>query len=131
MALAQAHTAIGKTRWVIAEGFIPPAGPYEEDRALRSHETACLLNTNSEAAQVNITIYFSDRNPIGPFKIVVDPQRTYHLRFDELEDPEAIPRETDYASVIEANVPIVVQHTRLDARLGTLSLMSSLAYAAE
>ncbi len=122
---------LGKTRWVIAEGFIPPPGPYEEDRALRSHETACLLNTTSQPAQVDITIYFSDREPIGPYRVAVEPRRTKHLRFDELEDPEPIPRETDYSSVIESDVPIVVQHTRLDARLGTLSLMSSTAYGAE
>lgn len=122
---------LGKTHWVIPEGYIPAAGPYPENRTLRSHETACLLNTNYQTAHVQIRIYFGDREPLGPYHITVEPQRTLHLRFDELDDPEPLPRETDYASVIESDVPIVVQHTRLDARLGSLSLMSSVAYGSD
>ena len=51
------------------------------------------------------------------------------LRFDDLDDPEPIPRGTDYASVIEADVPIVVQHTRLDARHAG-ALLSTVAFPA-
>jgi hypothetical protein len=122
---------LGKTHWVIPEGFIPAAGPFADDPALRSHETACILNANYQTAHIQLTIYFSDRDPIGPFQVAVEPQRTLHLRFDELEDPESIPRETDYASVFESDVPIVVQHTRLDARLGSLSLLSSIAFGSD
>jgi len=35
---------------------------------------------------------------------------------NELTDPEPIPLGVDYASLIESDVPIVVQHTRLDSR---------------
>ena len=34
---------IGARTWSIAEGYIPPSGR-AGDRALESHETACLLN---------------------------------------------------------------------------------------
>ncbi len=34
-------SAIGKTRWAIPEGYIP-SGSVSQDRALLSHETACL-----------------------------------------------------------------------------------------
>lgn len=117
----------GKTYWVIPEGFIPAAGPHADDPALRSHEAACVLNPNDEAAQLRLTIYFTDREPAGPFQIVVPPRRTLHFRFDELKDPEAIPRETNYSSVIESSTPVFVQHTRLDARLGSLALLSTIA----
>lgn len=119
---------LGKTRWVIAEGYIPEAGPHADNPALRSHETACILNPGLEAAELHIIIYFADREPLGPFRTSVPPQRTLHLRFDELKDPQPIPRATDYASVIESTQPVVVQHTRLDARLGSLALMSTVAY---
>lgn len=33
--------------------------------------------------------------------------------------------------IFESDVPVVVQHTRLDMRLGKLSLLSTLAYGAE
>jgi hypothetical protein len=39
-----------------------------------------------------------------------------------------VPRDTDFSSVIEANVPIVVQHTRLDSRHPNISLMSTVGY---
>ncbi|MCW8193857.1 sensory rhodopsin transducer [Proteobacteria bacterium 005FR1] len=119
---------LGKTQWVIPEGFIPAAGPFADDRALRSHEAACILNPNRETAHIQLRIFFSDRDPAGPFQISIEPERTMHLRFDELDDPESIPRETDYASVFESDVPVIVQHTRLDARLGSLSLLSTMAY---
>jgi hypothetical protein len=61
----------------------------------------------------------------------VPPKRTWHLRFNELNDPEAVPRDTDYASVIESDVPIVVQHTRLDSRQAKLVLLFTVAYAGD
>jgi hypothetical protein len=42
-----------------------------------------------------------------------------------------IPRDTDYASVIHSDVPIVVQHTRLDSRQPANALLSTMAYAAQ
>ena len=58
-------------------------------------------------------------------------RRTLHLRFNQLEDPEPVPRDTDYASVIESDVPIVVQHTRLDSRQAENALMTTMAFAAD
>jgi hypothetical protein len=52
-----------------------------------------------------------------------------HLRFNDLDDPQPIPRDTDYASVFESDVAIIVQHTRLDSRRAEVSLMSTIAYA--
>jgi hypothetical protein len=97
---------------------------------MTSHETACLLNASKEEAHVNITIYFTDREPIGPYHVKVPPQRTKHVRFNDLTDPAPIPRATDYATVIESDVPIVVQHTRLDSRQETNALLSTIAFAA-
>ena len=44
-------------------------------------------------------------------------------------NPEPVPRATDYACVIESDVPIVVQHTRLDSRQEANALMTTVAYA--
>ncbi len=96
---------------------------------MTSHETACILNAGDDPANVEITLFFADRGPVGPYRVTVDPQRTLHLRFNELEDPEPVPRDTDYASVIESDVPIVVQHTRLDSRQAENALLSTIAYA--
>ena len=88
-----------------------------------------MLHTGDEDTHVEITAYFSDREPVGPYKVTVPTRRTLHLRFNELEDPEPIPLDTDYASVIESDVPIVVQHTRLDSRQAENALLSTVAYA--
>ena len=61
--------------------------------------------------------------------MVVPAQRTLHLRFNELDDPEPVPRDTDYASLIVSEVPIVVQHTRLDSRQAQFALLSTIAFA--
>ncbi len=119
---------IGRKRWAIAEGYIPgwSNGPEPE---FTSHETACILNASDEEAHVTITAYFADREPVGPYRLTVPARRTIHQRFNELEDPEPIPRGLTYASVIESDVPIVVQHTRLDSRQAENALLSTIAYA--
>jgi hypothetical protein len=119
---------VGRHRWAIAEGYIPGWSNGPEPQ-FTSHETACLLNASDEEAHVKITVFFSDREPVGPYRLVVPAQRTQHVRFNELKDPEPIPVDTDYASVIESDVPIVVQHTRLDSRQAENALLSTIAYA--
>src|SRR5690242_12224271 len=106
---------IGKCRWAIAEGYIPTWSNGPEPQ-MKSHETACILNAGDKDAHVQITIFFSDKDAIGPYEITVPRRRTKHLRFNDLRTPQPIPEGTEYASVIESDVPIVVQHTRLDSR---------------
>lgn len=120
--------SIGRKRWVIAEGYIPSQSSFY-DRTLISHETACILNAGDAAAHVAITIFFADREPVGPYRVKVEPRRTLHLRFNDLTDPQEIPRDTDYASVIESDVPIIVQHTRMDTRHAEIALLSTMAYS--
>jgi len=120
---------MGRMRWAIAEGYIPPYSHGPEPQ-FTSHETACLLNSSDQDAHVAITIFYSDREPVGPYRVTVRARRTHHLRFNNLTDPEPIPRDTDYASVIESDVPIVVQHTRLDSRQAENALVSTIAFAA-
>lgn len=121
---------IGRTLWVIPEGYIPPGSMPGADRALVSHEAACILNTGEEPAKIEITLFFSDRDPVGPYELTVEPRRTRHVRFNDLKDPAPVPFGTDYASVIRSNVPVVVQHTRLDSRASEIALMTSVAYPA-
>ncbi|HJQ29297.1 MAG TPA: sensory rhodopsin transducer [Rubrobacter sp.] len=121
---------IGRRRWAIAEGYIPGWSNGPEPQ-FTSHESVCLLNTAEEDAHVEITAFFEDREPVGPYRMKVPARRTLHVRFNELSDPEEIPKDTDYASVIESNVPIVVQHTRLDSRQAENAVLSTIAYASD
>jgi len=118
---------IGRKRWSIAEGYIPSQSSFS-DRALVSHETACILNAGDQDAHVCITVFFADREPVV-YGVTVSARRTLHLRFNDLKDPETVPRDTDFSSVFESDVPIIVQHTRLDSRHAEISVMSTTAYA--
>jgi hypothetical protein len=118
---------IGRTTWAIPEGYIPgeSTGPRP---AMTSHEACCILNASDRKAKIDITIFFEDRDPAGPFRFQVSAQRTRHLRFNNFDDPEQIPRDTPYSSLIQSNVPIVVQHTRLDSRQADNALLSTIAF---
>ena len=124
------NEAIGRTRWVIAEGYLP-AWSHGPEPQLQSHETCCLLNTGDAPVNVEIMLYFEDRDPVGPYALVLDARRTKHLRFNDLNDPAPVPVDTPYASVITADAPIVVQHSRLDSRQAENALMTTIAFPAD
>jgi hypothetical protein len=119
--------ALGQRTWVIAEGYIP-SGSTGSGPAFESHETACMLNSSDRDAHVEITLFFTDREPAGPYLVTVPARRTVHQRFNDLTDPEEVPRDTPYASVLVSDVPVVVQHTRLDSRQAELALLSTVAW---
>lgn len=119
---------IGRRFWAIAEGYIPVSSTGPEPQ-MTSHETACILNISDLDANIQLTIYFSDREPVGPYTITVPARRTLHLRFNDLKDPQPIPRDTDYSSVFESDIPIVIQHSRLDSRQAENALLSTIAFS--
>lgn len=120
-------TDIGHKIWAIPEGYIPSQS-VSDDRALVSHETACILNAGNDPADIAITLFFTGRDPVGPYRLRVPGRRTLHVRFNDLEDPQRVPRDTDYSSLIESSVPVVVQHTRLDSRNPSIALLSTVAF---
>ncbi|WP_438025265.1 sensory rhodopsin transducer [Sorangium sp. So ce233] len=98
--------------------------PTWELRIFLSPPGAC----ERRSCDVAVVLYFSDRDPVGRYRVTVPARRTRHVRFNDLNDPGPVPRDTDHASVIESDVPIVVQHTRLDSRQAESALISTTAY---
>ena len=92
----------GSKHWAIVQGWIPLIGD----------ETVSLLNVSGQDVHVEITVYYSHRDPAGPYRITVPEGRTEHIHLNCLNDPELIPRATNYSSTIESDVPIVVQHAK-------------------
>jgi len=117
---------IGRRTWAIAEGYIPSQSTGPEPQ-MTSHETISILNAGDEDANIQLTVYYSDREPVN-YHFSVPARRTRHVRFNGLEDPEPIPRDTDYASVLFSSVPVVVQHTRLDSRQAENALLTTMAF---
>ena len=120
-------TPMGRKRWAIAEGYIP-GWSHGPEPQMTSHETVCLLNTSDQDAHVELTIFYADREPAGPYRLTIPARRTKHQRFNDLRDPAPIPPETDYACLIESDVPIVAQHTRLDSRQAENTVLSTIAF---
>jgi hypothetical protein len=119
-------TRVGRTAWVIADGWIPP-GSTGEDPALISHEAACMLNANEESATVRFSVFFNDRDPIGPIELTIPARRILHQNLEELPGAP-VSRGIDYCVLIESDQPIVVQHTRLDSRQAANALMTTIAF---
>jgi hypothetical protein len=118
---------IGRTTWAIPEGYIPGKS-HGSGPEMTSHEACCILNASEKDAHVGITIFFEDRDPTGPYKFTIPARRTKHLRFNSFADPEKIPTDTPYSSLIESDVAVVVQHTRLDSRQAENALLTTIAF---
>lgn len=117
---------IGHKVWAIAEGYIPAPGTGPAP-AMIGHETLCVLNPGDEDAELQLTVYFVDRDPAGPFTGKVPARRTIHWRINDLEEPETIPTETDVSYVLYASCPVVVQHTRFDTRQSEIGIATTAA----
>jgi hypothetical protein len=121
-----AKKPVGAKVWIIPDSYLPDQSTGE----LKSHESACVLNLESRAANVKLTVYFEDREPLEGFEVTCPPLRTVHIRLESLKNRhgEAIPVAKPMALKIESDVAVVVQHTRLDTTQPALALMTTMAF---
>ena len=110
--------ATGRCHWAIAEGYLAPqpSGVIDDederlDEHLSKHETLFFLNAGETPADVSLSIYLADRDPIGPYHFRVEPRRTCQVCLEDLAGPP-VPRGKDFASLVQSNAPIVVLATR-------------------
>jgi hypothetical protein len=116
----------GKRYWFVPDAFLPA----ESSHGVASHEAACLLNASDRPARVRFTFFFEDRDPLGPVELTVEARRTWHVRLD---DPASLggvelPRGLPYAYTLESDIPVVLQHSRLDTSAGGYTLFTTIAY---
>ena len=118
---------IGSKIWAIPGGCIPDksSGP---EPLNTSRDTICILNVNDSVAHIRATIYYPDRDPVGPYLISVESRRVRHIRFNDLIDPEPILLDTIYAALIESDIPVVIQFTRVDTSTGNMAICSTMAF---
>lgn len=119
---------LGTRVWVIPGGHIPfPSNGTEPE--FTSFDQLCLLNTGDEPAEVELTIYYADQEPVGPYPLRVDARRVRHARFNDLVNPEAIRLDRPFGCVVRSSVPVVVQFARQDTRIpGALGLLGALGF---
>ncbi len=116
----------GARVWLVPDGFIPE----ESSGSQESHEAVCVLNTSERNAHLSISFYFEDRAPIKEAPVEVPAERTRHIRIDGIEGVE-VPRGVPYALRVESDVPVTIQHSRMDTTQPALSLMTAIAYPVE
>ncbi|GAA1910289.1 sensory rhodopsin transducer [Streptomyces sodiiphilus] len=121
---------LGRTTWVFPGGHIPAAGTGAEPE-FTSRDELCLLNSGGDDAQVELTVLYQDREPVGPYRVRVGARRVRHVRVNDLIDPQAVPLGVPYGAVVRSDVPVVAQLTRVDTRRGKLSTSVAAGYPAE
>lgn len=99
--------------------------------AFSSRDELCLLNTSSRPAKIFIMVYHEAKPPTGPYKIELKEKCVRHVRFNDLVDPLPISLDTDFAVVVTADIPIVVQFTRMDTSQKMMAGFSIIAFAAD
>ncbi len=114
--------------WYIPDGFYNSKGK----GLFPSHEAICVINPGSKDAQIDIILYFEDREPMVGFRTSCAAERTSHIRMDKLNNGEGqgIPCDVPYAVRIESSTRIIVQYSRMDTSQSEMALMTTMAYAA-
>ena len=122
-------TPLGTTLWAVPGGHVPLDRTGREPE-FTSFDKLSVLNAGDRAAHLELTVVHHGRDPVGPYKLTVAAWRCRHVRVNDLIEPEAVPLDEDYSLVLRSDVPVVVQHTRLDSRQAENALVSTVAYAA-
>jgi len=120
----------GRRVWIFPDGDLPPAG--EPGLPLEGHESLIVLNTGEAPAQIELDVYFSDREPELVRGLVAPAGRVTCFRLDKpVGDRQfAIPF-GQYALRLRASHPVVAQIGRADVRQPNLAYYTTLGFASD
>lgn len=116
----------GSRRWFIPDGYYPSTSSGSQ----KSHDAVCVLNPGKKDAHIQITLYFEDREKQAGFCALCGAERTHHIRMDKLTDENGngVPTDVPYAMMVESDVNIIVQYSRMDTTQAEMALMTTIAY---
>jgi hypothetical protein len=119
----------GARVWYIPDCWLPGGASGNEV----SHEAICVLNVGERDAELSISLYFEDRNPIHDVRAVVPAESTRHLRMDIPEQIGGVevPPRVPYAARVDSSEPVLVQYSRLDCSTPQMALMTTTAIPGE
>jgi hypothetical protein len=115
----------GEKVWYIPDCWLPSGASGDEV----SHEAICVLNVSERDAEISLSLYFENDEPVRDVKVVVPAERTRHLRMDIPEQIGGldVPRRVPYAARVKSSEPVFVQYSRLDCSTPQMALMSTTA----
>lgn len=111
-------------KWCIPDGFWHT----KSKGVFPSHEAICILNVNTTAVKLFITLFFEDKEKMGDFIVEVLAERTNHIRMDQLQNTkgERVPQNTPYAIMIECEQDISIQYTRVDTSQPEMAIATTI-----
>lgn len=104
----------GKKVWIFPDAELPPVGV----NLIPGHESIIITNTGDKDAHIKITLFYTDKEPIGDIFITVNARRVRCLRTNEAKDfgPYTAKFDEQYAIMLESDVPVVAQYGRAEPR---------------
>ena len=117
---------IGKKNWIIPDCELPREG----EGILKGHESVIVVNDSDVDAEINVKIFFTDKDSYNDIKWEVKANRVKCFRMNNPDDMSGfiVPLETQYAMKVSSNTPIVLQYGRLDNRQTNLAYYTTLGY---
>ena len=119
--------AYGKIDWAFSGGCVPLESRGSEPEFI-SHDKIAVLNTSDKPATIGLFIYFEDTPPLGTFWVKIGPRRLRKIRFNDLIDPLPIELGKNYSCLIQSDVPVVVQFSRMNSGTDKIAEMGSMAF---
>lgn len=116
----------GSKTWFIPDGFYSSTSSGTQ----KSHDAICVLNSGNKDANISITLYFEARDKMQGFYASCGAERTNHIRMDKIKDKNgnSVPMDVPYAMMVESDVEIIVQYSRMDTTQAEMALMTTMAY---
>lgn len=117
----------GKRIWIFPDGDLPEK---DEKSRFEAHEALMVLNTSDDDAQLSLSFYFSDKDPLEGIAQSVKAKRVKCIRMDHPEEIGGIrlPYRTQYALRVESDVEIVATFGRLDTASEKMAFYSAAWY---
>lgn len=118
----------GKNVWLFPDGELPEP---DKDSPLVAHEALMILNTSEKKADIKLSIYFEDKDPVEDIFIEVGPKRVKCLRLDKAEQigGVVIPKHVQYALRLESSVKVAATFGRLDTSSEKMAFYVGAAYS--
>jgi hypothetical protein len=104
---------IGKKVWAFAGGHIPLISTGKEPE-FTSYDKISVLNTSAKDAEVKITIFYENDEPVKDHAIKIKARRVRKIRFNDLIDPRPIPLDKPFSFVLVSDVEVIIQFSRMD-----------------
>jgi hypothetical protein len=118
----------GKNVWLFPDGELPVP---DKGSKLEAHEAIMILNTSDKDADLKLTFFFTDGDPVENIHQEVKAKRVKCIRLDHPGEIGGvkIPYRTQYALRVESNVKIVATMGRLDTSTNKMAFYVSACFS--